>query len=61
MALRNTNVIFFLSEKLWTKKDPSIIFDLFSTTSASILPSNIGISKFICTLKGAVPPLEVYA
>jgi hypothetical protein len=45
-------VIFSLLEKLWTKKYPSSRFNHLSTTSASISPSNNGISKFICTLNG---------
>jgi hypothetical protein len=45
-------VIFSLSEKLWTEKYPSSRFNHLSTTSASINPSNNGISKFSYTLKG---------
>jgi hypothetical protein len=60
-ALRSTNIIFSLSEKLWTKKYPSRRFNHLSTTSTSILPSNIGISKLICTLKGVDLLLEVDA
>jgi hypothetical protein len=45
-------VISSLSEKLWTEKYPSIRFNHLSTTSASINPSNNGISKFTCTLNG---------
>jgi len=57
-SLRSAKVIFSLFEKLWTEKYPSSRFNYFSTTSPSIWPSNIGISKFICTLKRAVPLLE---
>jgi hypothetical protein len=59
MALRRTNVIFSLSEKLWTKKYSSIKFNHLSTTSASIWPSNIEISKFIFTLKRLAPSIEM--
>jgi hypothetical protein len=48
----------FPSEKLWTKKYPSSRFNHLSTTSASISPSNNGISKFTCTLKGVAWPLD---
>jgi hypothetical protein len=58
MALRSAKVIFSLFEKLWTEKYPSSRFNHLSTTFASIQPSNIVISKFICTLKGVAPPLE---
>jgi hypothetical protein len=51
-------VIFSLSEKLWTEKYPSSRFNHLSTTSASISPSNNGISKFTCTLKGVAWPLD---
>jgi hypothetical protein len=51
----------FCIEKVVDKKYPSKRFSHLSTTSASILPSNIGISKLICTLKGSMPPLEVDA
>ena len=61
MALRIMNVIFSLSKKLWIEKYPYKRFNHLSTTSTSIWPSNIGISKLICTLKGAVPLLEVDA
>jgi hypothetical protein len=50
--LRSEKVIFSLSEKLWTEKYPSSRFNHLSTTSASISPSNNGISKFTCALKG---------
>jgi hypothetical protein len=40
------------------KKYHSSIFNHLSTTSAAIRPSNIGILNLICTLKGAMPPLE---
>jgi len=56
--LRSTKVIFSLLEKLWTQKYPSSIFNHLSTTSTSISPSNNGISKFACTLKGVVWPLD---
>jgi hypothetical protein len=49
---------FSLFKKLWTKKYPSSRFNHLSTASASIGPSNIGILKFICTLKEAAPPFE---
>jgi hypothetical protein len=58
MALRSAKVIFSLSEKLWTKKYPSIRFNHLSTTSASISPSNNGISKFTFTLKGVAHLLD---
>jgi hypothetical protein len=51
-------VIFSLLGKLWTKKYPSSRFNHLSTTSASINPSNNGISKFTCTLKGVSWPLD---
>jgi hypothetical protein len=51
MALKSAKVIFSLSEKIWTKKYPSSRFNHLSTTSASISPSNNGISKFTYTLK----------
>jgi hypothetical protein len=57
-TLRSAKVIFSLFEKLWTEKYPSSRFNHLSMTSASILPSNIEISKFIYTLKGEVPPFE---
>jgi hypothetical protein len=47
---------FSLSKKLWTKKYPSRRFNHLSTTSTSIWPSNKGISKLTCTLKGEAPP-----
>jgi hypothetical protein len=49
---RSAKVIFSLSEKLWTKKYPSSRFNHLPKTSASISPSNNGISKFTSTLKG---------
>jgi hypothetical protein len=52
MTLSSINVIISLLEKLWIEKYPSSRFEHLSTTFASILPSNIGISKLICTLKG---------
>jgi hypothetical protein len=52
MALRSEKVIFSLSEKLWIEKYPSSRFNHLSTTFTSISPSNNGISKFTCTLKG---------
>jgi hypothetical protein len=58
MTLRSAKVIFSLSEKLWTKKYPLRRFNHLSTTSASISPSNNGISKFTCTLKGVAWPLD---
>ena len=59
MTLRSENVIFSLSEKLWTKKYPSRRFNHLSMASAFIWTSNIGISKLICTLKGTAPSLKV--
>jgi hypothetical protein len=41
MTSRSTNVIFYLSKKLWKKKKPFIRFNHLSTTSESILPSNV--------------------
>jgi hypothetical protein len=58
MTLRSEKVIFSLSKKLWTEKYPSRRFNHLSTTSASISPSNNGISKFTCTLKGVAWPLD---
>jgi hypothetical protein len=58
MALRSAKVIFSLLKKLWTEKYPSSIFNHLSTTSASISPSNNGISKFACTLKGVACLLD---
>jgi hypothetical protein len=49
---------FFPIGKLWTKKHSLSIFNHLSTTSTSISPSNNGISKFTCTLKGVAWPLE---
>jgi hypothetical protein len=51
-------VIFSLSKKLWTEKYPSSRFNHLSTTSASISPSNNGISKFTYTFKGVAWPLD---
>jgi hypothetical protein len=51
-------VIFSLSEKLWTEKYPLSRFNHLSTKSTSISPSNNGISKFTCTLKGVAWPLD---
>jgi hypothetical protein len=51
-------VIFSISKKLWTEKYPSSIFNHLSTKSASISPSNNGISKFTCTLKGVAWSLD---
>lgn len=56
--MRSEKVIFSLSKKLWTKKYPSSIFNHLSTEFASISPSNNGISKFTCTLKGVAWPLD---
>jgi hypothetical protein len=58
MTLRSAKVIFSLLKKLWIEKYPYSRFNHLSTTSVSILPSNIEISKLICTLKGATPLLE---
>ena len=58
MTLRSAKVIFSLSKKLWTEKYPSSRFNHLSTTSASISPSNNGISNFTCTLKGVSWPLD---
>jgi hypothetical protein len=52
MALRIAKVIFSLSKKSWAEKHPLRRFNRLSTTSASISPSNNGISKFTYTLKG---------
>jgi hypothetical protein len=49
---------FFSIQKVMDKKNPSSRFNHLSTRSAFILRSNIGISKWICTLKGEVPPFE---
>jgi hypothetical protein len=57
-TLRSEKVIFSLSKKLWNKKYPSSRFNHLSTTSASISPSNNGISKFTYTLKGVAWPLD---
>jgi hypothetical protein len=57
MTFRSAKLIFSLSEKLWTENYPSGRFNHLSTSSASISPSNNGISKFICTLKGVAWPL----
>ena len=51
-------MIFSLSEKLWTKKYPLSRFNHLSTTFTYISPSNNGISKFTCTLKGVAWPLD---
>jgi hypothetical protein len=48
----------FPIRKLWTEKYPLSIFNHLSTTSASISPSNNGISKFTCTLKGVAWSLD---
>ena len=56
VALRSAKIIFSRSEKSWTEKYPSSKFNHLSTASASIFPSNIGMSKFTCTLKGVAPP-----
>jgi hypothetical protein len=58
MTLRSAKVIFSRSEKLWTEKYPSSRFNHLSTTSASINPSNNGISKFTYTLKGITWSLD---
>ena len=57
-TLRSAKLIFSLFEKLWTEKYPSSRFNHLSIAFASIWPSNIGILKFIYTLKGATPPFE---
>jgi len=49
-------MIFYVLEKLWIEKYPSSKFNHISTTSPSICPSNKGISKLTCTLKGVAPP-----
>jgi hypothetical protein len=49
-------MIFSLSKKLWTEKYP--LFNHLSTKSASISPSNNGISKFTYTLKGVAWTLD---
>ena len=50
--------MFSLSKNLWTEKYHSSRFNHLSTTSAFINPSNNGISKFTCTLKGFAWPLD---
>jgi len=40
----------------WNAKYPSNRFNHLSTTSACIWPSNMGMPKFTCTLKGVPPP-----
>ena len=57
-TLRSAKLIFSLFEKLWTEKYPSSKFNHLYISYSSIWPSNIGISKFIYTLKGAAPPFE---
>jgi hypothetical protein len=57
-TLRSAKIIFSLSEKCWIEKYPSSRFNNLSTASASISPSNNGISKFTCTLKGVAWPLD---
>ena len=57
-------MIFSSSEKIVNREkiDPSIV-NHFSRASASICPSNTGISKLTCTLKGEVIqkwPLDGY-
>jgi hypothetical protein len=52
MTLRSKKVIFSLLKKLWIEKYPSSRFNHLSTTSASISPSNNGVSKFTWILKG---------
>ena len=54
-------MIFSLSEKYCNEKYPLRRFNHLSTTSASISPSNNGISKFTCILKGVTWPLDEYA
>jgi hypothetical protein len=61
MDLRSAKVIFSLSKKLWTEIYPSSIFNHLPTTSASVIPSNNGISKIACTLKGVSWILDEYA
>ena len=64
VALRSAKIIFSRAEKSWTEKYPSRKSNHLSTSSASIWPSNTGMSKFTCTLKGLAPPewlLDVYA
>jgi hypothetical protein len=56
--LRSEKVNFSLSKKLWIEKYPLSRFNHFSTASASINPSNNGISKFNYTLKGVEWPLD---
>jgi hypothetical protein len=60
MTLRSAKEIFSLSTKLWTEKYPSRRFNHLSTSFASIDPSNNGISKFTCTLKGVAWSLDEY-
>ena len=42
--------------KIMNHKYPSKIFNHLSMTYASIYPSNMGMSKLACTLKGVAPP-----
>jgi hypothetical protein len=58
MTLRSEKVIFSLLEKLWNEKYPLSRFNHLFTTSGYISPSNNGISKFTCTLKGVAWPLD---
>jgi hypothetical protein len=58
MTLRSEKVIFSLSKNLRPEKYPVRRFNHFSTTSTYINPSNKGISKFTCTLKGAAWSLD---
>jgi hypothetical protein len=51
-------MIFSLSKNLWTEKYPLRKFNHLSTTSASISPSNNGISIFTCILKGVAWSLD---
>jgi hypothetical protein len=48
----------FPIKKIVDRKYPSSRFNHLSTTSESISPSNNGISKFTCTLKGVAWPLD---
>jgi hypothetical protein len=56
--LEECKINIFLSEKLWIEKIPFEQINHLSIASTSISPSNNGISKFTCTLKGVAWPLD---
>ena len=56
ITLRSKKVIFSRLEKSRTEKYPYNIFIHISMVSASIWPSNMGMSKLTCTLKWVAPP-----